>query len=122
MLRSSVNCTVIDVAPSVLVETMLSTPAIVENSFSSGVATDDASVSWARAGDRRVDRDGRVVDAGEIADRELRVRENAKAKNPHHDERRHDGALDEEESAVKFMARWLRRRDLRRRPYRRSAS
>ena len=42
--RSSENWIVIDVPPSTLVETMLSTPAIVENSFSSGVATEDAIV------------------------------------------------------------------------------
>ena len=45
MLRSSVNCTVIDVLPSALVETMLSMPAMVENCFSSGVATAEAIVS-----------------------------------------------------------------------------
>src|SRR3954463_8537401 len=42
--RSSENCSVIDVEPSPLLEVMLSMPAIVENCFSSGVATDAAIV------------------------------------------------------------------------------
>ena len=45
MLRSSVNCSVIDVEPSELVEVIESTAGIVENCFSSGVATADAIVS-----------------------------------------------------------------------------
>ena len=45
ILRSSVNCTVIDVLPSELLELIESTPAMVENSRSSGVATVDAMVS-----------------------------------------------------------------------------
>src|SRR6185312_10220672 len=45
MSRSRVNWIVIDVDPSWLVDVMLSMPAIVENCFSSGVATDDAIVS-----------------------------------------------------------------------------
>src|SRR6266702_821777 len=45
MLRSSENCSVIVASPSVEVEVMLSMPAIVENCFSSGVATADAIVS-----------------------------------------------------------------------------
>ena len=43
--------------PCVLVEVMVSMPAMVENCFSSGVATDDAMVSgWRRevGGDRMV--------------------------------------------------------------------
>ena len=45
MLRSSVNCSVICVVPSALDEVIESSPAMVENSFSSGVATDAAIVS-----------------------------------------------------------------------------
>ena len=45
MLRSSENCSVIDVDPRLEVDVMLSMPAIVENCFSSGVATADAIVS-----------------------------------------------------------------------------
>ncbi len=45
MLRLRVNCTVITVVACELVELMLSTPAMVENSRSSGVATEDAMVS-----------------------------------------------------------------------------
>src|SRR5579863_2360072 len=45
MLRLRSNCSVIFVEPSELVDDILSMPAIVENSFSSGVATEDAMVS-----------------------------------------------------------------------------
>ena len=45
MLRSRLNCSVIWVEPWLLAEVMESSPAIVENSFSSGVATAEAMVS-----------------------------------------------------------------------------
>src|ERR1700716_2527567 len=45
MLRSSENCMVIVACPSVEVDVMESTPAMVENCFSNGVATADAIVS-----------------------------------------------------------------------------
>ena len=45
MLRSSENCKVTWVWPSELVELMLSSPAMVENWPSSGVATEEAMVS-----------------------------------------------------------------------------
>ena len=45
MLRSSVNCKVMVVWPSVEADVIESMPAIVENCFSSGVATADAIVS-----------------------------------------------------------------------------
>src|SRR4051794_26900147 len=45
MSRSSVNCSVIDTEPSVDDDVMLSMPAMVENCFSSGVATAAAIVS-----------------------------------------------------------------------------
>src|SRR5579864_4324957 len=45
MLRSRANCNAIDVLPLVDVEVIESIPAMVENCFSSGVATDDAIVS-----------------------------------------------------------------------------
>jgi hypothetical protein len=45
ILRSSVNCTVIEVLPSELVEFIDCMPAMVENSRSRGVATVDAMVS-----------------------------------------------------------------------------
>src|SRR5512142_545073 len=45
MLRSSANWIVIDVAPDVDCDVIESTPAIVENCFSSGVATAEAIVS-----------------------------------------------------------------------------
>src|SRR3954464_365249 len=43
--RDRLNCRVIEVEPWLEVEDMLSRPAIVENCFSRGVATDDAIVS-----------------------------------------------------------------------------
>ena len=45
MFRSRVNCRVIWVSPSALVEVMESRPAMVENCLSSGVATAEAMVS-----------------------------------------------------------------------------
>ncbi len=45
ILRSSVNCTVIEVLPCELVEFIDWMPAMVENSRSSGVATEEAMVS-----------------------------------------------------------------------------
>ena len=45
MFRSRTNRTVIEVRPCALVEVMLSMPEIVENCFSSGVATAAAIVS-----------------------------------------------------------------------------
>ncbi len=45
MLRSSVNWMVMEVLPSELEEFIESIPAMVENCFSSGVATEDAIVS-----------------------------------------------------------------------------
>src|SRR6187551_3581065 len=44
-LRERLNCSVIGVEPWLDEDDMLSRPAIVENCFSSGVATDDAIVS-----------------------------------------------------------------------------
>src|SRR5215472_15606687 len=45
ILRSSENCNVMLVEPSVLVDVIWSTPAIVVNCFSRGVATAEAIVS-----------------------------------------------------------------------------
>src|SRR5271157_606958 len=45
MVRSSVNCTVMSVDPCELLELICWMPAMVENSRSSGVATEDAMVS-----------------------------------------------------------------------------
>src|SRR5581483_503369 len=50
IFRSSANCTTIWVAPMLDVDVMLSMPAIVENCFSSGVATVDAIVSGLATG------------------------------------------------------------------------
>jgi len=45
MLRSRLNCSVIEVPPSVLTDVIESMPAMLENCCSSGVATDAAIVS-----------------------------------------------------------------------------
>ena len=45
MLRSRANCRVMRVLPRVLVEVMESMPAMLENSFSRGVATEAAMFS-----------------------------------------------------------------------------
>jgi len=45
MFRLSANWSEIEVPPWVLVEVMVSTPGMVENCFSSGVATAEAMVS-----------------------------------------------------------------------------
>jgi hypothetical protein len=45
MLRLSANWSEIEVAPWVLVEVITSIPGMVENSFSRGVATEEAMVS-----------------------------------------------------------------------------
>ncbi len=73
MLRSSTNCTTMVVVPMLLVDVMLSMPAIVENCFSSGVATVDAIVSALAPGSVRGDRDCRVVDVGQVAHRQPRI-------------------------------------------------
>ena len=44
-VRLSANCSVIEVLPWVLVDVITSMPGMVENSFSSGVATEEAIVS-----------------------------------------------------------------------------
>ena len=54
MLRSSENCSVIRVRPWALFESMESSPAIEENSFSSGVATAAAMVSGLAPGSAAV--------------------------------------------------------------------
>ena len=45
MFRLRANCRVIEVLPWLLVEVIVSTPGMVENCFSSGVATEEAIVS-----------------------------------------------------------------------------
>ena len=45
MSRARLNCSVMDVPPCALEDVMLSSPAIVENCFSSGVATAAAIVA-----------------------------------------------------------------------------
>ncbi len=50
MLRPRSNCSVIWVWPSVLVDEMVSMPAMVVNSRSSGAATDEAMMSGAAPG------------------------------------------------------------------------
>ncbi len=54
MLRSRANCRVIVVSPWALVEVTESSPAMVENWLSSGVATDAAMVSGLAPGSEAV--------------------------------------------------------------------
>ncbi len=70
---------------------------MVENSFSSGVATDDGHRVGvgARAATAR-HRDRREVDVGQVADRQQPVGHAAEEQDAAHDERGHDGAADEE--------------------------
>ena len=73
MSRSRVNCSVICVTPSALVEVIESMPAMVENCFSSGVATEEAIVSGLAPGRLARDLDRREVDVRQVADRQQPV-------------------------------------------------
>ena len=92
MLRSSVNWMVIWVVPSALVEVIESMPAMVENCFSSGVATAEAMVSGLAPGRLAVDLDGREVDVGQVADRQQAVGHEAEHQDARHEQRGHDRA------------------------------
>ena len=90
------NCRVILVEPWILVELIELRPAIVENCFSSGVATEDAIVSGLAPGSAGADHDGREVDVGEIVDRQISIRHQAEDDDRERDQRRHDRAADED--------------------------
>ena len=88
------------VCPRLDVDVMLSMPAIVENCFSSGVATVAAIVCGLVPGNVALDRDRREIDVRQIAHRQLPVGDDPEDQNPDHDQRRHDGAFDEERREV----------------------
>ena len=100
MFRSSANWIVICVCPRLDVDVMLSMPAIVENCFSSGVATVAAIVCGLAPGRRRAHRDRREVDVRQVAHRQLAIRDDAEDEDADHDERRHDGPFDEQRREV----------------------
>ncbi len=54
MSRSGLNSSVIEVLPRVLVELIMDSPAMVENCFSSGVATEAAMISGLAPGSEAV--------------------------------------------------------------------
>src|SRR5881396_1870238 len=95
MFRSRVNCSVMLVLPRFDEEVIWSTPAIVENCFSSGVATADAIVSGLAPG-----RLAFTVIVGkstlQVAHGQQAVGHDPEQQDAHHDERRHHGPLDEE--------------------------
>src|SRR5256714_14395598 len=95
MLRSSVNWSVMLVLPRLDEEVIWSTPAIVENCFSSGVATADAMVSGLAPG--RLAFTWIVeVDVREIAHRQEAVGHHPEHEDAQHDECRHDRPPDEQ--------------------------
>ena len=96
MSRSRSNCSVMVVTPSAFVEVIESRPAMVENCFSSGVATAAAMVSGLAPGRFGADLDGGEVHVGQIAHRQLRVREHAEDEDGRHDQRGRDRTADEE--------------------------
>ena len=74
MLRSSANCTTICVCPTLDVDVMLSMPAIVENCFSSGVATVGRHrLRGSRPGSVAVTVIVGIVDVRQVAHRQLPV-------------------------------------------------
>ncbi len=68
---------------------------MVENSRSSGVATDDAMVSGSAPGMAARHLNGGVIDAGQGSHGQRAIPDDAEQQNGERDERRHDGTLDE---------------------------
>ena len=83
-------------SPWVLVDVIVSIPGMVENSFSSGVATAEAMVSGLAPGQAGAHRDRGVVHRGQVAHRQLPVGHQAEDQNAGHDQRGHDRPPDEE--------------------------
>ncbi len=96
IFRLRVNWSVIWVVPSALVEVMLSMPAMVENCFSSGVATAEAMVSGLAPGSDRRDLNGGEIHVGQVAHRQEPVAHDPEEENAQHDEGGHDGPADEQ--------------------------
>ncbi len=100
MLRSSANWMTICVVPRLDVDVMLSMPAIVENCFSSGVATVAAIVCGLVPGQRRADGDRREIDVRQVAHRQLPVRDDPEDQNADHDQRGHDRPFNEQRREI----------------------
>ena len=83
---------------------MLSMPAIVENCFSSGVATADAIVSGLAPGRLALTVIVGKVDRRQVADRQPPVRRDAEEQNPRHHEHRRDGPPNEQLGEVHVAA------------------
>ena len=69
---------------------------MVENCFSSGVATAEAMVSGEAPGQARAHRDDGVVHVGQVAHRQLRVADDAEEQDADHHQRGGDRPPDEE--------------------------
>ena len=75
-------------------------PAMVENCFSSGVATAEAIVSGLAPGSSARDLDGREVDVGQRRHRQQAIGGDAEDQDAGHDQHRHDRPADEELAEV----------------------
>ena len=104
MLRSSENCSVICVMPLALEEVICSSPAMAENSFSSGVATAEAMVSGLAPGSAAETWMVGKVDVGQLRHRQLPVGQDAEGQNADHDQDRHDRTADEDLGDVHRLA------------------
>ena len=92
----SANCSVICVAPSALMEVIESRPAMVENCFSSGVATAEAMVSGLAPGRLAVTRMVGKSTLGRSLTGKQPIAHDAEQQDRRHDQRGHDRPLDEE--------------------------
>ena len=95
MSRSRLNCTVIELELSELVEVSSVTPAIKANCRSSGVVTLEAMVSALAPGRRRGDLDGGKVDLRQRRDRQHRKGDHADHQQSGRQQRRRDRTADE---------------------------
>src|SRR5882672_2978335 len=95
MLRSSWNCSVMRVLPWPLEDVMESTPAIRENCFSRGVATEEA----------RIHVDGGKIDVRQFADGEIGITKQTRENKSRHQQGRHDGASDEDRRKMHIFLR-----------------
>ena len=95
--RPSTNWSVTCVLPRALDEFIESSPAIVENSFSSGGRDRGGHRLGGGAGERGLHLERREVDVGEVAHRERAIGGGgAERQDRDHEERRRDGSPDEE--------------------------
>jgi hypothetical protein len=101
ILRSSENCSVIvTCCPTSDCEFIESTPAIVENCFSSGVATAEAIVSGLAPGRLRLNLDSREIDVRQRVDGQQPVTDDPEDQDAGHDQQRHHRPANEERGDV----------------------